>query len=250
MSENGKKSDSNSGGKLETGIRLGKEISALLKELILLVLFLLLLVWPESFNSLLTRAGFEEGSVVGFKWKKQLDATNNDLSGAKQVIEDLTSRLNAANEAMKKAYTETSDAALKKELEALLDKNKEASQAASATGASIANTLQSNALLVTLAQQSLYSGSTSWGIVFGGDSTLDAAQYEISRAKKAGFANTTLFLRQGYYRSVVLFESREAAVARLGDIQKLRAGAYIVNMEKWCPVKPNMNEAYQTCNGS
>ncbi|MDD2725387.1 MAG: hypothetical protein PHH59_15380 [Methylovulum sp.] len=164
MSEAEQNSEHKLSKKLETGISISKEISSLFKELILLSLFIMLLIWPENFNSLLTRAGFEEGSVVGFKWKKQLDNTNNDLNGAKQIIEDLKLRINAANDVLKKVHASTNDAELKKELEYLVGKNEEASQAASTADTSIARTLQSNEPLITLAQQNLYSDSTSWGV--------------------------------------------------------------------------------------
>jgi hypothetical protein len=46
-------------------VALGKDLVALLRDLVLFVLALLLLFFPATLNNVLTNAGFEEGSFVG-----------------------------------------------------------------------------------------------------------------------------------------------------------------------------------------
>ena len=54
---------------LEHAIIIGKDLFALLRDFSLFLLAALLLLFPAQLNDILMRAGFEEGSVVGFKWK-------------------------------------------------------------------------------------------------------------------------------------------------------------------------------------
>ena len=89
--------------------------------------------------------------------------------------------------------------------------------------------------------------SNTWGVVFGGDSTLDAAQYEVTTtAKKAGVANAQVFFRAGSYRSVIVFVNRADAEDALGKLKTVRDSSYIVNMNKWC-YSSTQREGYYEC---
>src|ERR1041384_8251497 len=70
-------------------IAMGKDSVALLRDLVLFILVLLLLFFPTTFNNLLTNAGFEEGSFVGFKWKPKLLTSDAALKEAQTLITDL-----------------------------------------------------------------------------------------------------------------------------------------------------------------
>lgn len=48
-----------------------KDFLSLLKDGLLLILFLLLIFFPSYFNRMLERAGFTEGSLMGFSWKQK-----------------------------------------------------------------------------------------------------------------------------------------------------------------------------------
>jgi hypothetical protein len=48
-----------------------KNFVSLLKDSLLLALFVLLLFFPTSFNNIFTKAGFTEGSLMGFTWKEK-----------------------------------------------------------------------------------------------------------------------------------------------------------------------------------
>src|SRR5262245_36352960 len=83
-------------------IGVGKDLVALLRDGALLCLAVLLVVFPDRFNSILVDAGFEEGSVVGFKWKKKLVDSNQALEEARTTI----ARLQSKNDDLLKALTE------------------------------------------------------------------------------------------------------------------------------------------------
>src|SRR5947208_6846530 len=70
-------------------VGIGKDLVALLRDGFLMVLAALLIFWPHAFNDLLVNAGFEEGSLVGFKWKASFAETRTKLEQANATLEDL-----------------------------------------------------------------------------------------------------------------------------------------------------------------
>ncbi len=84
-------------------LAIWKDFVALLRDTILLVFGVLLLIFPTTFNGLLVNAGFEEGSVVGFKWKAKLVESDQALKEAQANITDLT----AQNEKVTSSHPET-----------------------------------------------------------------------------------------------------------------------------------------------
>lgn len=75
----------------------------------------------------------------------------------------------------------------------------------------------------------------AFGIVFGGDRTIRSAMDEVARARSAGPAPVSLWLRQGFWRGLALFETREAARAALPRYTAFRPDAYVVDLRSWCP---------------
>jgi hypothetical protein len=68
-----------------------KDFFAMCREGLLVGLFLLLLVFPGCFNSILERAGFTDGSFMGFTWKnKALQSQQVADSSQKLAVEAST----------------------------------------------------------------------------------------------------------------------------------------------------------------
>lgn len=91
--------------------------------------------------------------------------------------------------------------------------------------------------------------SLGYGVVFGGDRKEDEARDQLNRAQGLP-GNPQLFRRQGFYRSVVMFPTREAATAalpRIKAINRYSADAYIVTLASWCP-GANLGEDPVACN--
>lgn len=85
---------------------------------------------------------------------------------------------------------------------------------------------------------------TPWGVVAGGDRTEAQARDELDWLRANGF-QPTLFLRDGWYRSVAIFAGRDAAYAALPKIRQHNGSAYPVEVARWCPgptVRPTMTE--------
>jgi len=90
----------------------------------------------------------------------------------------------------------------------------------------------------------------TWGVVFGGDTTLDAANFEVTKtAARMGINKGEVFRRAGSYRSVKVFTSRSEAEDALGKAQIVRPSSYIVNMSTWCPTS-EQKVGYFECKSS
>jgi len=216
-------------------VTTGKDLVALLRDAALLVLAVLLLGWPVTFNTMMTRAGFEEGSIIGFKWKATLVESDQALKAAQATITDLK----AQNEELTKVLAEVekgvSDSALKDQIAKLEADNTRLKVTSSKVAASVEATIALNAPLVEKAQASLSSAIT-WGVVYGGDTTLEAAKYETETvASKLGIPNTAVYSRQGSFRSVAVLSDRSEAEQILYKAKQRRPDAYLVNMSTWCP---------------
>ena len=81
------------------------------------------------------------------------------------------------------------------------------------------------------------NGSTGrFGVVFGGDSDLVGAQYEVNTAAPlVGLEDAVIYLRNNSYRSVVITANRADAEDALGKAKERRPDSYIVSMSSWCP---------------
>lgn len=86
-----------------------------------------------------------------------------------------------------------------------------------------------------------------WGIVFGADKTKAEAEWEVRKAEKSFQFNYQIFLRDGSYRSVALYNSRSAAEEGLGKLKTLRQDAYLVDIGKWCPVQGKETQGHAEC---
>jgi hypothetical protein len=248
MSENKSEPKKGLGDRAANSVSLGKDLVALLRDSALFILALLLLFFPAAFNTILTKAGFEEGSLVGFKWKAKLIDADAALKEARVIIADLKSQLEKTSLALSEAQRSPNDPSVRERLVKLQEENKQLNATTTKVEASVATTIASSAQLVEKAQTNS-GASQGWGVIFSGDSSLEDAKYEANVvAPKLGIPNVTIYFRDGSYRSVAVLEDRMQAEQVLPKAKQRRADAYIVNMSSWCVVT-NPKEGYLECVG-
>lgn len=90
-------------------IAMGKDLVSLLRDAALFLLAVLLIAFPQQFNAILVDAGFEEGSLVGFKWKSKLVESNQALSEAQATIAELQGKNDELVRALAEANTTLQD---------------------------------------------------------------------------------------------------------------------------------------------
>lgn len=225
-------------------IATGKDLVALLRDALLLLLGVLLLLWPAAINGMLVAAGFEEGSFAGLQWKARLTQSDGSLVKAQGLIADLKDQNERLNQALSQARAQGASpapdgASLERINQALAAKTERVQSA-------LTSSLAANSELVQKAQ-SQTAQSTTWGVVYGGDRNLADARYETGPvASKLGLAGAAVYLRQGSYRSVVTSSDRLQATQMLKKAQERRADAYLADMSSWCP-DPAPKDGYLEC---
>lgn len=226
-----------------------KDLIALVRDTILLALGVLLVAFPTAFNELLVNAGFEEGSVVGFKWKSKLVESDQALKEAQANITDLSTQNEKLTKALAELQAKSADSIGKKQLTELEEGNKKLKIASARVEANVQTTIAGNAVLVEKALASSTS-PVKWAVVYGSDTDLASAQYEIGTiAKKFDLSNSAIFSRQGLFRSVAIAADRSDAEQLLFKAKNRRGDSYIVNLEKWCP-STAQREGYVECANS
>lgn len=227
-------------------ITMSKDLVALLRDLSLVIIFILLMLFPDNLNNLFTRAGFEEGSILGMKWKKGIVKSDISLKEALAQVGVFKTKIDSMNLVITKIQKKVTDPILKKELSNIEKKNKELSIATTRTQESARKTISANALLIKNAQETI-NENKNWGVVYGGDATISRAKYEAYQmAKKYDLPNTKIFFRQGVYRSVSIVSTRDEAVEVLSRAKQRQADAYIVPISSWCP-NTNDKDGYLEC---
>jgi hypothetical protein len=86
-------------------------------------------------------------------------------------------------------------------------------------------------------------------IVTGGFPTAGGAEADAQAARNQGFASTRVYLRNGQYRTVIVYPTTESANALLPQVrQRIRSSAYVVNWSRWCrSPRPSERPSYQIC---
>ncbi|MCY1648679.1 hypothetical protein OVA11_16905 [Caulobacter sp. SL161] len=233
-------------------IAIGKNLLALLRDLVLVVLFLLLLLTPDFVGGRLAAAGFEEGDLMGFKWKRTATRFGSEVERLSQSLvdaQDLIKRQSAQlkeNEKQLAALTSHNPSEGSGQLEALKAANQKVIQDASVGGESIVRALAKAAPVVDQAQ-SLASPGSQWAVVFSGNANLEGGQYEQGLvARKWQVEGADIYYRAGSYRVVKRTDNREEAVQIANTISSRYPDAYVVNFKTWC-AKPTSKDNYYTC---
>lgn len=74
-----------------------------------------------------------------------------------------------------------------------------------------------------------------WIVVIESDDTLEAAKVHAQVAKNAGYNDVQIYKRNGLFRTVINFPSKQEADSNLKSIQsKINSTSYPVNPDTWC----------------
>ena len=135
---------SNQANPLASGVAIAKDAFALLRDFVLFAAAILLLVFPATFNSILTNAGFEEGSFAGLKWKRQFYDTDTALRTAQDTITSLQAQNSDLLKALAESKAGSLDLKRREELAKLESASRATTEAAKQVQASVGATLAIN----------------------------------------------------------------------------------------------------------
>jgi hypothetical protein len=146
---------SNQAHPLASSVAIAKDAFALLRDFALFAVAILLVVFPSTFNSILTNAGFEEGSFAGIKWKRQFYDTDTALRTAQDTITSLQTQNSDLLKALAESKSHAPDLKQREELAKLESASRATTEAASQVQASVGATLANNDPLVEKARAAI-----------------------------------------------------------------------------------------------
>ena len=73
-----------------------------------------------------------------------------------------------------------------------------------------------------------------WGIIVGADKNEESARYELQKFRRKWFENIQIFIKSGWYRTVVIFDDPGGAEEQLERIKEMSESAYIINLPSFC----------------
>lgn len=216
-----------------------KQSSELIKHYGLIILVLIIVFKPEMVKSWFKDSGFKKFSGFGVELTleeaKKIEQTGQDFNDFQQLIEKLEYQVRKSKQTLIDLKTVITDPKQRKELTQQIKSSKNVLADTEVGAEQLKKTAIQLAPIIVKMQHSALIPDSSWGVVFGGDTRLEAAKHEIQRTKNRGFEDTIIFLRKNYYRSVITFSTKEDAMKRLYEVKsKIRESSYLVNLKSWC----------------
>lgn len=229
-------------------IATGKDLLALLRDLVLVLLFLMLLIGPGFIGERLSRAGFEQGSLMGFTWKNRAKSFGAETIELKRALEVANQKLLAQAAFLKGMEAElaslratSTDPQQSRRIDALVSQNRKAVQQSIQTSIGLAEQLSASQPVAAQAREALGT-SQKWAVVLGADRTIEQAQHESRSAILRGIPSVGLYQRRGAIRTVALAETKQAAEALLPKARLRNKDAYVVDFDKWCPKRETQDK--------
>lgn len=240
--------------RLETLIALGKDTLALVRDGLILLMLLLLLGSPVFFRDRLVQAGIVKGNLLGVEFDLLREAATDstaELAEQKRLTEELKQRLAETQKQLGEVANRSRDPAALDAWQQARARNEPVQQAATAQGQSASRVIEkagssiARALVETPVQASA-DVERGWAVVMGGDTSLEQAQHELARARRAGLANASVVQRDGWFRTVAQFASQDEATRALAAARNVRADSYLIDWQRWCP-SPKPAEGHRVC---
>ena len=244
---------------IKNSVEFAQNVLNLLKSCVVPLLFVTILIWPGTFEWILSRFGIHEWEFGGFKGKTTLIDVAQRLRDQEDISRDLTTRLETARALLARAGDErpsgspppNSSTGYPEEIRKFLAATQLALARSSSTQEATSATLTMVAPAVIAAQSALH-GAGGWAIVFSGDTTSADADKELEAVRQLGIGSPQLYLRQKWYRGIVTFATQTAAQRNLAKVQNLGGhfkNAYVVNLSSWCPVAVQTSPTVTECRG-
>jgi hypothetical protein len=215
-------------------LALLRDYSTLTRDLLIAGLILFCVVRPDILRSWLGALGVSKATLFGLELnpgnEKALASTIDTLKQQRDAaIFERNSMAKKAEEALREVERlKGADPAVTDAIASIQASTRAASAAPSPKAA------LNQSLLVESARRAI-DGGGRWAVVYGGDTSLEAARVDMGWGQRNGLEGRTVVNRQGIFRSIVLADSPEAAEALLETARRRRPDAYVVNMQTWCP---------------
>lgn len=238
-------------GKHQAWLTMSKDAVSVARELVLLLLVALLLLWPNAIKVRLMNAGFTKLDAMGLHWEKQVEEAAAQTGEARQRVKTIEQRIDSVRNGLQAISSTSTDPVVRKEVERLTSVLDSSLHSARVAGQDLkkGQRIQEKLLLqAPLMEMAADDDDGSWAIVISGDRRLDEAEFEAVRARKLGYDSVMLFNRENWIRTVIPFSDKGSAQTALQGVRtRVRETAYLVNLDDWCsaPRKNSRTGVYE-----
>jgi hypothetical protein len=183
------------------------------------------------------------------KWKSKLQNSDEALKVATSKIAELQRQIVYNQELLKKAQSRIGNPDLAAQVAKVVNGNEAIGKSASAVQSRSEAVISANAAYVAKATSALNLGDQGFVVVFGTDTSLDSARYEVNVvAKKLGIPDAKIFFRNDGYVSASVAATLDQANSTLALARKRRSDSYIVSLRTWCPTQKDGKD-FTRCKG-
>jgi len=226
-----------------------KNTLSVIRDLMLVVLLVLLILFPKVINGLLLTAGFTKADIAGLHWES-VQKASEQAGEASQQIQAATQRIDSVQKDLDSLAARSTDPSVKTEVNRLKTELNQSAQTTRNAGNDLQASLATQESVLQIARPQNAVGTGAWGAVISSDKDLQEAQFEVKRAQQLGYQNTRLYDRDNWVRTVVEFPGVAEAQAALPTLRaKIRNTIYLVEMAKWCPEKTDNGQGVMKCSG-
>jgi len=213
-----------------------RSVLALIRESSIIILIMVVLLWPDALQSVLKRAGFSELDLGFLKWQKEIEAAQQDAQDANQILDQVQKDITETKETIESIRNVSSlDAETRENIDKLSMKLDKSYNATSAARDNLQQNIAVQSKIINEYQKMAPVENGPWAILVGADKDEESARVELNKFKRKGYENIQIYIKSGWYRTVIVFDNNEVANENLKTIKSSIESAYIVNLATWCP---------------
>ena len=226
-----------------------KNTITILREVLLVVVLVLLILFPRVVNTRLLTAGFTKADIAGLHWES-VQRASEQAGEASQQIQTANTKIDSVQKDLDTLAARTTNPEVKTEVNRLKGELEQSAQSTKNAETRLQNSLaiQESALQSARPQGAADTGL--WGAVISSNKNLDYAEKERERVQQLGYRDTRIYYRDSWYRPVIVFPSVAEAQATLPTLRAAtRDTAYLVEISKWCPTSEKTSQGILQCTG-
>ena len=225
-----------------------KSLATLSREALIVLVIAFIIFWPANFKKIMENAGLKTIDLGIVTWESELAASKASLEDANQMIEQYQNELaEIRNNVQVLSESPDLNEETREEMFRINDRIDKTYETSVLARDNIeTNIAQQDQILNEIRREQPtppLRSAAQWAVVTGADRELDAAMFEVNNLKEKGYRMVQLWLRDGWYRTVIIFANREAAENNLKKIKReFRETAFIINLNRWCPEAVEIEE--------
>lgn len=169
-------------GRFNNSVATAKDGLSVLRELIIVLVLALLLLWPGAINNRLQGAGFVKANIAGFEWERAQKAVQK-TGEAQQQVEAVKQNTQDSLKKLEEISSQVTNPAVQEELKDIKSTLNNSLQTTQAAEKDLQSSRQAQEAILQAARPDNVTVTGRWGIVISGDKKFDEANYEADRAK-------------------------------------------------------------------